>query len=101
MRQGHAESKRLARERVNEGKFGGVEGVAGSGADVGVGRLAWRMGVEFFAAERMADFGEVYADLVGAAGFEAAFDDGVVAEMFHGADVGNGSPRLVQLPGAG
>src|SRR3954447_11177331 len=46
--------------------------------------------VHLFAAEHVAGLGEVDADLVGPAGLQPAFDDGVVvAEVFDGADVGD------------
>ena len=44
----------------------------------------------------MADFGEVDADLVRAAGFQAAFDDRVAGELLHGADVGDRPLRALR-----
>ena len=69
-------SLRLSRNRMDEAQRGGVEGLAGGTARF---RQRW-----------VADFGEMNANLVSAAGFEAAFEDGVVAELFEGADVGDG-----------
>jgi hypothetical protein len=83
------EAERLVGDGVNEGEGGGVEGLAGSATGFGLRRLADFMRVDFFSAETVADFGQVDADLMCAARFKAAFEDGVVAEVIEGADVGN------------
>jgi hypothetical protein len=93
-RQGHLEAERLASDGVYEGQRGGVEGLAGGTARFRQRRVADFVGIDFLAAEAVSDFGEMNANLVSAAGFEAAFEDGVVAQLFEGADVGDGAAGL-------
>jgi hypothetical protein len=52
--------------------------------------LAEAVGVDFLASQRVAGFGEVDSDLVGAAGLELALDEGEGAEALDGADAGEG-----------
>src|SRR3954447_4295808 len=81
---------------MNESELRGVKCLAGCAAGIGHWRLTGRMRVELFAAERVADLGKVNADLVRPAGFEAAFEDGVVVQMFHWADMRHGSLRALR-----
>ena len=68
----------------------GVQGLAGSAAGIRLRRLAGKVGVRFLAAQVMADFREMNANLVGAAGFQPAFEDGVTGKLFQRTNVGYG-----------
>jgi len=66
---------------MDEREFRGVERLTRSAAGIRLRRLARLMRVELFAAERMADLRKVNADLMRAAGFEAAFEDCVIGQV--------------------
>jgi len=91
--QGRLKAEGFAGDGVDEAEFGGVESEAGSGdlrrytspltlalfpprRIFDPGEMEFRA-IDFFAADRVALFGEVDADLMGAAGFEFVLDEGV------------------------
>src|SRR5687768_9263258 len=80
---------------MDEGDFGGVECLARSAAGVGAGLFAGSVRVGLLAAEHVADLGEMNADLMGAPRFQAAFDDRVIAKLFHRPDVSNRAQRTL------
>ncbi len=71
---------------VDEAELGGVEHDAVAGDD-GCFVVS---DVDFFADDGVACFAEVDADLVGAAGLDAAGDEGGAEELFLDGDVGDG-----------
>lgn len=89
--QRHEEAEGAGGDGVGEGELSGVEGVSRGAAGVLLRLAAEGMGINFFAAEAVAEFRKVNADLMGAAGFEAAFEDGVMGKMLEGANVGDGA----------
>ena len=74
-----------------DGEFGGVQGRALETTRVGQRPAVEGAIVNSLAAQRSAGFAEVDADLVRATGFEAAFDEREVAEVFNDLDVGYGT----------
>jgi hypothetical protein len=68
---------------------GGVEGLARSIACVGLWWLALDVRIDLLAAERVTDFGEVDADLVRSARFEAALQDRVTGQVLERTEVGD------------
>ena len=76
---------------MNEGQLGSVKSLPRRAAGVFVRRLSDRMRVEPFTAQWMTDFRKVDANLMRAAGFEAAFDNSVLGKLFHWPQMCNGS----------
>ena len=75
----------LAGFGVNEAEAGGVEHGAGSAAAVRSGSAVHRPVVDRSPHSGAARFAEMNANLVGAAGFQPAFDDGEIAELVRAA----------------
>jgi hypothetical protein len=68
---------------VHESKLGRMKYLSRRSAGIVFGRLTESMGIELLAAQAMADFGQVNANLVRATSFQSAFDNGVIAEVLH------------------
>ena len=99
--------------RMPEFKEPGVQGLPGEGADLGFQGLGQAVGLGAdglpgvrVADHGVADMGHVDADLVGAAGFQPAFDQAcggecllVLAEPFDDGEMGDGMARVVAGPG--
>lgn len=83
-----------------EAEFGGVERDARCAATVGDRFREERLVVDFFAADRMAEFGEMNADLMGTAGFESALKKRVTIEKLDWLDVSDRSLADVGQVGA-
>ena len=86
---------------MNECQLGSVKSLPRRAAGVFVRRLSGCVRVELFAAQRMTNFREMNANLMRAAGFEAAFEDGLVAEVFERADVGDGAAGVILVTSEG
>ena len=86
VRQRRLELELLARERVPEPELGAVQELAGEAVAPG-------MPVARVARDRVADRGEVGADLVGAAGLQAHLDQGVRRQQLEHPEVGAGLAR--------
>ena len=76
---------------MNKCQLSGVQGLSRRGAHVPVRRLPDGVRIELFTAQGMADFRKVDANLVRAARFEAAFDDGVAPKVLDRADMRDSS----------
>jgi hypothetical protein len=79
-----------------EAQDGSMQRQSGRAAVVRQGLAVHGTIVNPFAAQRRSAFSQVNAHLVGAAGFQATFDQHKVAQVFHDADV-----RYGALPGTG
>ena len=90
-RQRHREEDLRLRQGMHEAKLGRVQCQARSTADIVDGRGGEGLSVLHVAANQMALFREMDANLIGPARFEPAFDEAVVAELLHPAEVRDGA----------
>ena len=89
----------MAGYRVDEGQFGGVQGLTRRTAGALLRPLAHGMGICLLATEAMADFGtRMNADLMRPASFQAAFEDRAVYQVLHRTHMRD---RVLRLLGVG
>ena len=66
---------------MNQSQFGGMEGQARSAAWILLGRTSRSAIINFLSTYWMAKLRQMNANLVGAAGFEAASEEGITARL--------------------